>query len=39
MEQFPDMLLASPAGLTRRPLFEAMTAERADVDVGARLSA
>lgn len=39
LEQFPDLLLASPAGLTRKPLFEAITAERTDVDVGARLSA
>ena len=39
LEQFPDLLLASPAGLTRKPLFEAITAERTDVDVGARLNA
>ena len=38
LEQLPDLLLASPAGLVRKPLFEATTAERADVDVGARLS-
>ena len=39
MEQFPDMLLASFAQLTRKPLFEAAVAERSDVDVGARLGA
>lgn len=39
MEQFPDMLLASFAQLTRKPLFEAAAAERSDVDVGARLRA
>ena len=37
MEQVPDRLLASAAGLQRRPLFEATAEERADVDVGARL--
>jgi LemA protein len=37
MEQFPDSLLASMAGLQRRPLFQATAEERADVDVGARL--
>lgn len=37
MEQVPDRLLASAAGLQRRPLFEATADERADVDVGARL--
>jgi LemA protein len=37
MEQFPDQLLASTAGLQRRPLFEASADERADVDVGFRL--
>jgi len=39
LEQFPDLLLAAAAGLTRKPPFEALTAERADVDVGARLTA
>lgn len=38
MEQFPDMLLTSYAGLVHRPLFESSEAERADVDVGAGLS-
>jgi LemA protein len=37
IEQFPDLLLASSAGLVRRPLFETDAVERADVDVGARL--
>lgn len=37
MEQFPDMLLTSVAGLVRRPLFETNEAERADIDIGARL--
>ena len=37
LEQVPDSLLASMAGLQRRPLFEATAEERADVDVGARL--
>lgn len=37
MEQFPDSMLASFAGLVRRPLFEAEAADRADVDIGARL--
>jgi LemA protein len=37
MEQVPDRLLASFAGLRHRPLFEATAEERADVDVGARL--
>jgi LemA protein len=37
MEQFPDSLLASAAGLQRRPLFEASAEDRADVDVSARL--
>jgi LemA protein len=36
-EQFPDVLLASMAGLVRKPLFEAQEAERADVDIGASL--
>jgi LemA protein len=38
MEQVPDRLLAGAAGLQRRPLFEATAEERADIDVGARLS-
>jgi len=37
MEQFPDMLLTSLAQLVRRPLFETTDAERADVDIAARL--
>jgi LemA protein len=37
MEQVPDRLMASAAGLHRRPLFEATEAERADIDVGAKL--
>jgi LemA protein len=37
MEQLPDSLLASAAGLQRRPLFQASSEERADVDVAARL--
>jgi LemA protein len=37
MEQFPDMVLTPLAGLVRRPLFETMESERADVDVGALL--
>ena len=37
MEQVPDRLLASFAGLRHRPLFEATAEERADIDVGARL--
>jgi LemA protein len=39
LEEFPDLLLAAFAGLTRKPLFEAQSAERADVDVGAALRA
>ena len=38
MEQVPDRLLASAAGLQRRPLFEATAEERADVNVAGRLS-
>ena len=38
-EQFPDVLLVPMVGLVRRPLFEALVAERADVDIGARLRA
>ncbi|HEX5216304.1 MAG TPA: LemA family protein, partial [Vicinamibacterales bacterium] len=38
MEQVPDRLLAGAAGLQRRPLFEATAEERADIDVGARLT-
>lgn len=38
MEQFPDMVLAPMAGLVRRPLFETVEAERADIDVGERLA-
>ncbi len=37
MEQFPDLLLASIAGLVHRPLFETKEAERADIDIGERL--
>ena len=37
MEQVPDRLMAAAAGLLRRPLFEATEAERADIDVGAKL--
>jgi LemA protein len=39
LEEFPDLLLTGLAGLTRKPLFEAQSAERADVDVGAALRA
>jgi LemA protein len=39
LEEFPDLLLTGLAGLTRKPLFEAQGAERADVDVGAALRA
>jgi LemA protein len=39
LEQFPDLLLAAAAGLARKPLFEALSAERANLDVGARLAA
>lgn len=38
MEQFPDALLVSMAGLTRRALFAAGEQERADVNVGALLA-
>lgn len=38
LEQFPDMLLAGPAGIVRRALFAAQTAERADVEVGTLLA-
>jgi len=37
MEQFPDLLLARFACLSRKPLFEAQATERADVDIAARL--
>jgi LemA protein len=36
-EQFPDMLLAPMAGLTRVPLFAATPEQTADIDVGGRL--
>jgi LemA protein len=36
-EQFPDMMLASMAGLHRAPLFAATAEEAADIDVGGRL--
>jgi LemA protein len=39
MEQFPDALLASLAGLQRTPLFVATEQERGDIDVGERLKA
>jgi LemA protein len=39
LEEFPDLLLAGIAGLTRKPLFEAQGAERTDVDIGAALRA
>ena len=39
LEEFPDLLLAGMAGLTRKPLFEAQAADRTDVDVGAALRA
>lgn len=39
LEEFPDALLAATAGLAHRPLFQALAAERADLDVAARLSA
>ena len=38
MEQVPDRLMAGTAGLQRRPLFEATVDERADIDIGARLT-
>ncbi|MEO8257767.1 MAG: hypothetical protein ABI868_10530 [Acidobacteriota bacterium] len=37
MEQFPDTLLASAAGLRRAPLFKVTAEEMADIDVGERL--
>ena len=37
MEQFPDSLLASIAGLRRASLFAATAEEIADIDVGGRL--
>ena len=37
IEQFPDMLLAGVAGLSKRALFEATTEDKVDVDVGAAL--
>src|SRR4051812_28036539 len=37
MEQFPDSLLGSIAGLHRTSLFTATAEEMADIDVGARL--
>jgi LemA protein len=39
LEQLPDALLASIAGLRRTPLFAATATESADVDVAARLRA
>jgi LemA protein len=39
LAQFPDMLVAGLAGLTRRELFTATPEETADVNVGAVLSA
>jgi LemA protein len=39
LEEFPDLLLAGFAGLTRKSLFEALSAERADVDIGAAFRA
>jgi len=38
MEQFPDLLLVGPAGLVRRPLFEAASEERADLNLRALLA-
>ena len=38
MEQFPDALLVSLAGLMRRPLFAVTENERADLNVGALLT-
>jgi LemA protein len=37
LEQLPDRLMATTAGLQRRPLFEATADERADIDVSVRL--
>jgi LemA protein len=39
LEEFPDLLLTGLAGLARKPLFEAQSAERSDVDIGAALRA
>ncbi len=39
LEEFPDLLLTGFAGLARKPLFEAQSAERTDVDIGAALRA
>ena len=39
IEEFPDLLLVSVAGMACKPLFEALVAERADVDIGAALRA
>lgn len=39
LEEFPDLLLAGFAGLARKPLFEAQSGERADVDIGTALRA
>jgi LemA protein len=39
LEEFPDLLLTGIAGLTRKPLFVAQSAERNDVDIGAALRA
>jgi len=36
MEQMPDRLLVGLAGMQRRPLFQASTEDRADVDVNGR---
>jgi LemA protein len=38
MEQFPNMYFTGLAGMSRRALFAAAEAERADVDVGALLA-
>jgi LemA protein len=37
MEQFPDMLLAGVARMSRAPLFTAAPGEKADINVGERL--
>lgn len=37
IESFPEQLLATMAGLVRRPLFEAQAAERVDIDISERL--
>ena len=39
IEEFPDLLLATAAGLVRKPLFEAPAVEREDVNVGSALRA